>query len=124
MNAARMTVRAWTLDLRAALGELSQASLHWCLLCGRVGLRGWRPVTPSMPITWVCTDRPSCQQRRAAVAARMRRGVAPAPGVRRPGPAPGTHGWGRAAPGGLSPRRPGGRPRPRPLPSRFQGGSR
>jgi hypothetical protein len=130
MNAARMTIRAWTLDLRAALGALSEASLHWCLLCGRVGLRGWRPVTPSMPITWVCTDRPSCQQRRAAVAARVRRG-----GAGSWWETAGASPWGiglawhprlGSARAGLSVPGPPGRPASAtpPLPSRFQGGSR
>jgi len=74
VNAARVTVRAWTLGLRDALGELAAARLRWCLACGRVGLWGWRPLTPSMPITWLCTDRSGCQRRQAAVAARTRRG--------------------------------------------------
>jgi hypothetical protein len=70
VNAARVTVRAWTLDLRDALGELGAARLRWCLMCGRVGLWGWRPLTPSMPITWLCTNTVGCQRRRAAVAVR------------------------------------------------------
>jgi hypothetical protein len=74
VNAARMTVRAWTLDLRNALAELVAARLRWCLVCGRVGLWGWRPVTPSMPITWLCTNTVGCQRRRAAVAVRAWRG--------------------------------------------------
>ncbi len=56
MNAARVTVRGWTLGLRVALAELAAARLRWCLVCGRVGLWGWQPLTPAMPITWVCTD--------------------------------------------------------------------
>jgi hypothetical protein len=74
MNAARVTVRAWTLGLRDALAELSVARLRWCLLCGRVGLWGWRPLTPSMPITWLCTNTAGCRQRQAALAVRAWRG--------------------------------------------------
>jgi hypothetical protein len=66
VNAARVTVRAWTLGLRAALGELAAVGLRWCLLCGRVGLWGWQPLTPSMPITFVCANRIGCQQRQAS----------------------------------------------------------
>lgn len=73
MNAARVTLRGRTVELRAALAELGAARLRWCLLCGRVGLWGWHPLTPSMPITWVCTDQPSCWQRQAAATARTRR---------------------------------------------------
>jgi hypothetical protein len=76
MSAARTTVRAWSLELRAALAELVAARLRWCLLCGRVGLWRWRPLTPSMPITWVCADRAGCQQRQA-MAARWERGGGP-----------------------------------------------
>ena len=74
MNAARVTVRAWTLGLRDALGELAAARLRWCLACGRVGLWGWRPLTPSMPITWLCTDRSGCQRRQAVRETRRQRG--------------------------------------------------
>ncbi|HEV8648964.1 MAG TPA: hypothetical protein VG276_06045 [Actinomycetes bacterium] len=74
MNAARVAVRAWTLGLRGGLAELAAARLRWCLACGRVGLWGWRSLTPSMPITWVCVDQPGCQRRQAAVAVRRRRG--------------------------------------------------
>jgi hypothetical protein len=73
MNAARVTVR-WAVELRAAVGELAAARLRWCLLCTRVGWWGWRPLCPAMPITWVCADQLACQGRRAAVAARVRRG--------------------------------------------------
>ena len=74
MNAAKVTVRAWTMSLRDALAGLASARLHWCLLCARVGLWGWRPLTPSMPITWVCVDRLGCRQRRGIVAGRWERG--------------------------------------------------
>jgi hypothetical protein len=74
MNAARVIVRAWTLGLRDALAELGAARLHWCLVCGRVGLWGWRPLTPSMPITWVCADQTGCQLRQAMAATRSGRG--------------------------------------------------
>jgi hypothetical protein len=69
-----MTMQAWTLGLRDALEELATARLRWCLACGRVGLWGWRPLTPSMPITWVCADRLACQQRQAVAEARWQRG--------------------------------------------------
>jgi hypothetical protein len=74
VNAGRVAMRAWTLGLRDALTELGAARLRWCLLCGRVGLWGWQPLTPSMPITWVCTDQAACTGRRSVVAARARRG--------------------------------------------------
>ena len=74
MNAARMTVRAWTIGLRDALRELASARLCWCLACGRVGLWGWCPLTPSMPITWVCTDPSACQDRQAVQEDRWWRG--------------------------------------------------
>jgi hypothetical protein len=74
VNAARVTVRAWTLGLRGALAELGAARLRWCLMCGRVGLWGWRPLTPAMPITWLCTDQPGCRQRQATVAVHAWRG--------------------------------------------------
>ena len=74
MNAARVTVRAWTLGLRDALGELAAARLRWCLACGRVGLWGWQPLTPSMPITFVCVDQLACHQRRAVQESRWQRG--------------------------------------------------
>jgi hypothetical protein len=74
MNAARVTVRAWTLGLRDVLADLATARLRWCLACGRVGLWGWRSLTPSMPITFVCTDQPGCQQRQAVQEARTWRG--------------------------------------------------
>jgi hypothetical protein len=74
VNAARVTVRAWTLGLRDALAELAAARLRWCLLCGRVGWWGWRPLTPAMPITVVCADQPACHDRQAAHEARWRRG--------------------------------------------------
>jgi hypothetical protein len=74
VNAARVTVRAWTLGLLGALEELATARLRWCLACGRVGLWSWRPLTPSMPITWVCVDRPGCQERQAVEEARRQRG--------------------------------------------------
>src|SRR6266498_5254856 len=47
VNAARVTARAWTLGLRDALAELADVRLRWCLLCARVGLWGWQPLTPS-----------------------------------------------------------------------------
>ncbi len=74
VNAARVTLRAWTLGLRDAFGELASARVCWCLVCGRVGLFGWRPVTPSMPITWVCANQLACQGRRAIQEARWQRG--------------------------------------------------
>ena len=74
MNAVRLTVRAWTFGLRDALRELAAVRLCWCLVCGRVGLWGWRPLTPSMPITWVCNDRSGCQRRQEVAAARWERG--------------------------------------------------
>ncbi len=74
MSAARAAVRARTLGLRDALAELGAARLRWCLACGRVGLWGWRPLTPSMPITVVCAAQPACHQRRAVQAARTWRG--------------------------------------------------
>jgi hypothetical protein len=74
MSAAKVIVRAWTMSLRDALAELASARLRWCLTCGRVGLWGWRPLMPSMPITWVCADRVGCRRRRAIVASRRERG--------------------------------------------------
>jgi hypothetical protein len=74
VNAARVTVRGWAVALHAAVGELAAVRLHWCLACGRVGLWGWRPLTPSMPITWLCTNTAACQRRRAWVAVRAARG--------------------------------------------------
>jgi len=74
VNAARVAVRAWALGLRDALGELGVPRLRWCLGCGRVGLWGWRPLTPSMPITWVCVDQLACHERRAGQEARWQRG--------------------------------------------------
>lgn len=65
MNDARATVRAWTLGLRGVLAELGAARLRWCVVCGRVGLRGWQPLCAAMPITWICADRPSCRDRQA-----------------------------------------------------------
>jgi hypothetical protein len=130
VNAARMTVRAWTISVRDALGELASVRLCWCLACGRVGLWGWRPLTPTMPITWVCSDRPACQDRQALQEARWRRDGAgswherpgPARSGRRAGPAP--LGWGWLASGLSCPR---DRRRPAPAPPRKQhpeGGSR
>jgi hypothetical protein len=74
MNAARMTVRTWTVSLRGALAELRAARLRWCLTCGRVGWLGWRPLCPAMPITWVCADQLACRRRRAVAATRWERG--------------------------------------------------
>ena len=74
MNAARVTVWAWTVGLRDALAELGSARLRWCLLCARVGWWGWRPLCPSMPITWVCVDQLACRSRRAVAWARRGRG--------------------------------------------------
>ena len=74
MNAARVAVRASTLGLRDVLAELATARLCWCLACGRVGLWGWRPLTPSMPITFVCADQCACHQRRSGQEARWQRG--------------------------------------------------
>jgi hypothetical protein len=33
VNAARVTMRGWTLGLRDALRELASARLCWCLVC-------------------------------------------------------------------------------------------
>jgi len=74
VNATRVTMRSWAVELRAAVGELGAARLRWCLRCGRVGWWGWRPLTPSMAITWVCTDQAGCRQRQAAEALRAWRG--------------------------------------------------
>jgi hypothetical protein len=74
VNAARVAVRAWTLGVRDGLVELAAARLRWCLACGRVGLWSWRPLTPSMPITWVCADRLGCRRRQAVQEARTWRG--------------------------------------------------
>jgi hypothetical protein len=74
VNAARVTVRGWTVELRELLAELGAVRLRWCLACGRVGLFGWRPLTPSMPVTWLCIDQLACQQRRAVQVARWQRG--------------------------------------------------
>jgi hypothetical protein len=102
VSAARVTLRGWTVELRAALADLGAARLRWCLLCGRVGLWGWHPLTPSMPITWVCTDQPSCWQRQAAVAARTRRRWRR--NQARDGRAgPGTRGWAGPYPSPWSP---------------------
>jgi hypothetical protein len=73
VNAARVTVRAWTLALRVAVAELTSARLRWCLLCGRVGLWCWRPLTASMPITWVCTSKTGCQRRQVLASSRRER---------------------------------------------------
>jgi hypothetical protein len=74
VSTARVAVRAWTLGLRDALTELGAARLRWCLACGRVGWWSWRPLTPSMPITWVCADQLACRTRRAGAWARRGRG--------------------------------------------------
>ena len=105
VSAARVTVRAWTLGLRAAFGELAAAKLRWCLGCGRVGLWGWQPLTPSMPITWICVDRLACRRRQAVAWARWERsGATPgrSPMTARAGPVgdpgrPRHPGWGRPA---------------------------
>jgi hypothetical protein len=87
MNAARVTVQAWTLHLRGVLAGLGAARLRWCVVCGRVGLWGWQPLCVAMPITWVCADRAGCRSRQVVGASRLewarRRLVAPG----RPGPA-------------------------------------
>jgi hypothetical protein len=64
MNAARVAVQARTLGLGGVLAELTTARLRWCVVCGRVGLRGWQPLCAAMPITWVCADRAACRHRR------------------------------------------------------------
>jgi hypothetical protein len=74
VNAARVAVRAWTLGVRDALAELGTTRLRWCLACGRVGLWGWRPLCPSMPITFVCADQSGCHRRRAVQAAEWQGG--------------------------------------------------
>jgi hypothetical protein len=74
VNAARVSVRAGTLGLRVAVAELTSVRLRWCLLCGRIGLWCWRPLTPSMPITWVCTNGPGCQRRQGLAGGRWERG--------------------------------------------------
>jgi hypothetical protein len=84
MNAARVTVQAWTLGLRDVLAELGAARLRWCVLCGRVGLRGWQPLCAAMPISWVCNDWASCRHRQVLVLGR-RPGPTRARGPGRPG---------------------------------------
>jgi hypothetical protein len=84
MNAARVTVRAWTLGLRGVLAELGSARLRWCVVCGRVGLRGWQPLCAAMPISWVCKDWASCRHRQVLVLDR-RPGPTRARGPGRPG---------------------------------------
>jgi hypothetical protein len=106
MNAARVTVRAWTLDLHAALKELAATRLRWCVVCGRVGLWGWQPLCAAMPITWVCTDRARCRDRQAVRASRRERAWRRRVAWRRPGPArpPTGRPWrpaGLAAPNGV-----------------------
>jgi hypothetical protein len=65
------------LRLRLAAVELATARVRRCLICARVGLRRFRPARPGMPPawvrTWVCADRPGCQQRSAAAEARRQR---------------------------------------------------
>jgi hypothetical protein len=100
MNAVRVTVRAWTLDLYAALGELAAARLRWCVVCGRVGLWGWRPLCPLMAITWVCVDRARCQDGHAVRAAKWQIGDA---GITRTGPAHPGWGWSQPTMPGIRP---------------------
>ena len=100
MNAVRVTVRAWTLDLHAALGELAAARLRWCAVCGRVGLWGWRSLCPLMAITWVCVDRARCQHGQAIRATKWQMGGA---GMTRTGPAHPGWGWSQATMPGISP---------------------
>jgi hypothetical protein len=73
MNAARVAAGTWTVRLRGVLAELAVARLRWCLICGRVGPRGWRPLYAAMPITWVCADRASCRGRCALQVSQQKR---------------------------------------------------
>ena len=130
MTAARLTVRGWAHGLRVAVAELAAARLRWCLICGRVGWWGWRPLTPSMPIPWVCIDQLACRQRRRWW--RPGRGDGAAPGGLREtaragpagiGPAVAPLGFGLAVRASVpGPPRAAGSSAP-PLPHRFQGGS-
>jgi hypothetical protein len=61
MNLARVAAHGWAMELHAALRELVAARLRWCVVCGRLGLWGWRPLCPSMAISWVCVDRARCR---------------------------------------------------------------
>lgn len=122
MNTARLTVRGWARGLCVAVAELAAARLRWCLVCGRVGWWGWRPLTPSMPISWVCVDQFACRQRRREWRAGRGDGAAPG-GLRETaragpagiGPALAPRGFGLAVRASV-PRRPGGRPRRSPSP--------
>jgi hypothetical protein len=64
MNLARVAGRGWAMELHAALRKLTAARLRWCVVCGRVGLWGWRPLCPSMAISWFCVDRARCRDAR------------------------------------------------------------
>jgi hypothetical protein len=85
MNAARVMVRAWTLDLHATLEELAAARLRWCVVCGRIGLWGWQPLCAAMPITWACADRAGCRARQALGVSRWERQGCRLVAWRRPG---------------------------------------
>jgi hypothetical protein len=71
---------AWPplLRLRLAAAELAAVGLRRCLVCARIGLRRFRPARLEMPLgwvrTWVCTERPSCRERWAALEVRRQRG--------------------------------------------------
>lgn len=84
MNVAREAARGWSVELRGMLVELTAARLRWCVVCGRVGLWGWRPLCRSMAITWICVDRARCRDGQAIRAAKRQSGKA---GARRPTPA-------------------------------------
>jgi hypothetical protein len=61
MNLARAAAHGWAMELDPALRKLAAARLRWCVVCGRVGLWGWRPLCPSMAISWFCVDRARCR---------------------------------------------------------------
>jgi hypothetical protein len=61
MNPAPVATRCWSTALHAALRKLTAARLRWCVVCGRLGLWGWRPLCPSMAISWVCADHARCR---------------------------------------------------------------
>jgi hypothetical protein len=61
MNLAPVATRCWSTALHTALWKLTAARLRWCVVCGRLGLWDWRPLCPSMAISWVCVDRARCR---------------------------------------------------------------
>jgi len=90
MNVAWEAARGWSVELRGMLAELTAARLRWCVVCGRVGLWGWRPLCRSMAITWICVDRARCRDGQAIRTAKRQSSKA---GARRPAPA--HWGWGQ-----------------------------